>query len=282
MNAKTLLTAGGFFVGICAALVVYSETPDAPPAPPPPVQTAAPAPAVTATPVAAPSASDVAKGGSDATKGHSDAAGGAAPQPHVVQAAVSTGLTPATAEEERQYCPADWSLFPAPGRLSADAIQKMPRPDLQADQALLPPEFAHMPTANAGTIAGGGINFALPGGSYFNVDGRHLIGVHTLTLRDSGAASFINVLAPGLATIPGGNLVLTDQGNDIVFLDGCLRWEKPVETEHDGSKYLRYTAADQEGNIASIDLSAGLDVRLLPPQRVGAWAAIANKSGSSR
>ena len=171
--------------------------------------------------------------------------------------------------EERRSCPANWVISPTPDYMKIRSIFEQKGVDVDDDQPLLNAADGSLQSAFPGTLMGN-ITLSLSGNSYVNIDGKHLVGVSTIDLKDT-KNNVVNILAPGLATVPG-EVTISGSGKDNkIYLDGCIDWSSPEDAKHDGQTFSKVTAKDKDGRTVSVYLPKNIKTEILKPKQISKW-----------
>lgn len=118
--------------------------------------------------------------------------------------------------------------------------------------------------------------------------GRHPVtrgNVRVLRLKNRNA-NFALLLATGLAHSSPFPLHVTGDGLvDVVYLDGCLQWEKirhvPKENAHSHARW-ELRARDKTGGTRTVFIDDGIRLRLIPRHRVLAWSKDIDRRSTER
>lgn len=185
-------------------------------------------------------------------------------------------------------CPDNWTLrgnwqkfTPETRQVPNDAFQ------LERDRILLDESHHGLMSLTPFYFFGAGrqsvLRSNLSGYAYIEGDRISNVGMVELNNRQKNV---ILVLAPGLSSIAAGDFVmapgynpipnsdlfvLADAEMDVLYLDGCLKWEGPLQSKlRIGS--VRYIAYDTEGFSHAVEVTEGTAVQFLSPDKIQRWA----------
>ena len=173
-------------------------------------------------------------------------------------------------------CPADWSLSLKIVRPGSDGRYRIAPEVDEADRLLLEPQYAsQLPPSFRGIMFSSSGLTLKRGWGYLNMDGVHIANVPNLDVKNH-EEDVINVLATGLGLMNDRALTISgDPEIDYVYLDSCLQWQPPTTITRNGQQFVHYVAHDILEGKASVDVSAGVEVHMLPAERIAVWYHVA-------